>query len=88
MLVQCNKDCTYIINQYFLYTYLVCHYSYALRDSNINDANFDKLNTDIIPDIILVKKFYGCDKAARRRARMWKLKHIADEAFSMSTENK
>ncbi|XP_032682118.1 60S ribosomal export protein NMD3 [Odontomachus brunneus] len=60
---------------------------YALKDSNINDTNFDKLNGDIIPDIILVKKFYGYDKAARRRARVWKLKHIADEVVSMSTEN-
>ncbi|KMQ89212.1 60s ribosomal export protein nmd3 [Lasius niger] len=60
---------------------------YALKDSNINDTNFDKLSEDVVPDIVLVKKFYGHDKAARRRARVWKLKHIADEVFSMSTEN-
>lgn len=61
---------------------------YNLKDSNINDVNLDKLSEDTIPDIILVKKFYGHDKAARRRARIWKLKHLADEAISMSTENK
>lgn len=60
---------------------------YALKDSNINDANFDKLKEDMIPDVILVKKFYGYDKAARRRARVWKLKHIADEVVSMSSKN-
>ncbi|XP_029672295.1 60S ribosomal export protein NMD3 [Formica exsecta] len=60
---------------------------YALKNSNINDTNFDKLSEDAVPDIILVKKIYGHDKAARRRARVWKLKHIADEIFSMSTEN-
>ncbi|EZA53026.1 hypothetical protein DMN91_002939 [Ooceraea biroi] len=60
---------------------------YALKDSNINDTNFDKLNDDTVPDVILVKKFYGHDKAARRRARLWKLKHIVDEVVSMNTEN-
>ncbi|XP_015606312.1 60S ribosomal export protein NMD3 [Cephus cinctus] len=60
---------------------------YAIGDSNINDMNFDKLSRDIVPDIILVKKFYGHDKAARRRARVWKLKHLAEEVVSMSTEN-
>ncbi|XP_012231936.1 60S ribosomal export protein NMD3 [Linepithema humile] len=60
---------------------------YTLKDTNINDANFDKLSEDTIPDIILVKKFYGYDKAARRRARVWRLKHINDEVISMNTEN-
>ncbi|XP_066583452.1 60S ribosomal export protein NMD3 [Prorops nasuta] len=60
---------------------------YNLKDSNINDTNFDKLNQDMIPDIILVKKFYGNDKAAQRRARLWKLKHLAEEVVSMSTDN-
>jgi len=59
-----------------------------LKDSNINDTNFEKLSEDSIPDIILVKKFYSHNKAARRKARVWKLKHITDEVASMSTENK
>lgn len=61
---------------------------YAVGDSNINDVNYDKLNQDSIPDIILVKKFYGHDKSARRRARMWKLKRLAEDVVSLSTENK
>ncbi|KAI4492444.1 hypothetical protein M0804_002235 [Polistes exclamans] len=60
---------------------------YALSNSNINDDNFEKLNGDTVPDVILVKKYYGIDKAARRRARMWKLKHIADDIVSMNTDN-
>ncbi|XP_008556831.1 60S ribosomal export protein NMD3 [Microplitis demolitor] len=58
---------------------------YALADSNINDANFEKLSANEIPDVILVKKFYGHDKLARRRARVWKLKHLAEG--SMATDN-
>lgn len=60
---------------------------YAIGDSNINDLHFEKLNRDLIPDVILVKKFYGHDRSARRRARVWKLKHLAAEVVSMSTEN-
>ncbi|RZF49096.1 hypothetical protein LSTR_LSTR008382 [Laodelphax striatellus] len=48
---------------------------YSLSDSNINDENFEKLDQDKVPDVILVKKHYG-DKSARRRARLWKLKHL------------
>lgn len=67
---------------------LYSYFRYALGNSNINDDNFDKLDGDTVPDVILVKKFYGVDKAARRRARIWKLKHIADDIVSMSTDNK
>lgn len=35
-----------------------------------------------------MKKFYNHNKAARRKARVWKLKHITEEVASMSTENK
>ncbi|XP_049870141.1 60S ribosomal export protein NMD3 [Pectinophora gossypiella] len=51
---------------------------YNLGESNVNDANLDKLASDVVPDVFLVKKFYG-ERAARRRARTWKLKHMADE---------
>lgn len=62
--------------------------SYNLGDSNINDSNFDKLNDQSIPDVILVKKFYPRDSADRRRTRLWKLKHLAEESNSMNTDNK
>ena len=67
---------------------LNCNFSYAVGDSNINDSNYEKLSQDLVPDVILVKKFYGHDKSARRRARLWRLKHLAEDVISMSTENK
>lgn len=52
---------------------------YDLRDANVNNDDFDKLKADNVPDVILVKKFFG-DKDKRRRARKWKLKHLTDAA--------
>ncbi|KAL6268405.1 hypothetical protein P5V15_001540 [Pogonomyrmex californicus] len=61
---------------------------YNLKESNINDTNFEKLSEDSILDIILVKKFYDHNKAARRKARVWKLKHITNnDASNASTDN-
>ncbi|CAB0032427.1 unnamed protein product [Trichogramma brassicae] len=45
-----------------------------------------KLNQDLVPNVILVRKFYSNSKSARRRARMWKLKHIAEDV-DIGTEN-
>ncbi|XP_023316851.1 60S ribosomal export protein NMD3-like [Trichogramma pretiosum] len=59
---------------------------YALGEMNVNDPNFEKLNQDTVPNVILVKKFYGHNKSARRRARQWKLKHIADD-MDIGSEN-
>lgn len=53
-------------------------FRYNLGNSNVNDTNFDKLDRNIVPDVFLVKKHYG-EKAVRRRARNWKLKHMAEE---------
>lgn len=52
---------------------------YDLRDANVNNDDFEKLKSDIIPDIVLVKKSFG-DKDKRRRSRKWKLKHLTNEA--------
>ncbi|KAM3967174.1 LOW QUALITY PROTEIN: 60S ribosomal export protein NMD3 [Aphomia sociella] len=51
---------------------------YNLGNTNVNDANFDKLDRNVVPDVFLVKKHYG-ERSARRRARNWKLKHMAEE---------
>ncbi|XP_073991113.1 60S ribosomal export protein NMD3 [Rhodnius prolixus] len=45
---------------------------YTLNESNINDDNFEALNKDNVPDVILVKKYYG----GRIKKRAWKLKHL------------
>ncbi|XP_037936167.1 60S ribosomal export protein NMD3 [Teleopsis dalmanni] len=52
---------------------------YNLGDTNLNDPEFEKLTSDEIPDIILVRKCYS-DRQTRTNQRNWKLKHLADEA--------
>ncbi|XP_015784502.1 60S ribosomal export protein NMD3 [Tetranychus urticae] len=51
---------------------------YDMGNANWNDTYFEKFedaNRDNIPDVILVKKFFG-DRAIRKRLRRWKLKRI------------
>lgn len=51
---------------------------YDMANSNWNEPNFEKYeieNRGNIPDVILVKKFYG-DRSTRKRLRRWKLKRI------------
>lgn len=50
---------------------------YDLRDANINNDDFEKLKNENIPDVVIVKKYFG-DNCKRRRARKWKLKHLTD----------
>jgi nonsense-mediated mRNA decay protein 3 len=52
---------------------------FDLRDTVINNADFEKLNPDNIPDVIVIKKYFA-DKDKRRRMRKWKLKHLAKES--------
>lgn len=50
---------------------------FDLRDANVNNDDFDKLKTENVPDVVLVRKHFG-DKDRRRRMRKWKLKHLVD----------
>ncbi|XP_030749666.1 60S ribosomal export protein NMD3 [Sitophilus oryzae] len=52
---------------------------YNLDESNVNDSNFDKLNKENIPDVILVKKHFGDGAHKKRSHRIWKLKRLAEE---------
>lgn len=56
-------------------------------DANINDVHYEKLNKDRVPDVVLVKKFYG-DHSDRRNERLWKLKHLDEEATALDKGNK
>ncbi|KAJ8921812.1 hypothetical protein NQ315_008444 [Exocentrus adspersus] len=58
---------------------------YNLEDSNVNDANFEKIDRSNIPDVLLVKKHYG-DRSFRRRQRMWKLKRLAEGDTAFDSE--
>ncbi|CAG9809837.1 unnamed protein product [Chironomus riparius] len=52
---------------------------FDLRDSVINNDDFEKLNPDNVPDVIVIKKHFP-DKDKRRRMRKWKLKRLPKEA--------
>lgn len=59
---------------------------YDLQDANINNAEFDKLKQDSVPDLLLIKKYY--DKSARKQTRNWKLKHLTEDvALDTDIEN-
>ena len=49
--------------------------SFDLKNSNVNDRYLEDLNTDRLPDVVLVKKVYA-DKTIRNRKRRWRLKHM------------
>jgi nonsense-mediated mRNA decay protein 3 len=50
---------------------------YDLRNSNTNDAEFEKMKRSgaNFPDVVLVKKVFG-DHGTRQRRRKWKLKRL------------
>lgn len=58
---------------------------FDMSTSNVNDDNIDKMNTDHVPDVVLVKKVYA-DKATRNRRRRFKLRHLGldDETSSQN----
>lgn len=60
---------------------------YNIEDSNINDGNFNGLDSSKIPDVILVKKYYG-NRMDRLKKRNWKLKHLAEENMAINPDAK
>lgn len=52
----------------------------------MNDASFDKLESHTVPDVVLVKKYY--DRSERKRRRIWKLKHLAEEDTALVTDTR
>jgi len=48
---------------------------YDMAAYNLNNEEFDKLKESQVPDVILVKKFFG-NKMLRNRRRKWKLKSL------------
>uniref|UniRef100_A0A1B6DMT1 60S ribosomal export protein NMD3 OB-fold domain-containing protein n=1 Tax=Clastoptera arizonana TaxID=38151 RepID=A0A1B6DMT1_9HEMI len=48
---------------------------YLVAEANINNEHFDKLSSNVVPDVVLVKKMYS-DRATRRNKRKWQLKHL------------
>lgn len=69
--------------EYYVSSHLgaLCHagdsvMGYFIANSNYNSDLFDGLNTDHIPDVVLVKKLY---RRKTRKNRNWKLKRMAKE---------
>lgn len=60
---------------------------YNIEDANINDDNFDKLNKDRIPDLIIVKKLYSAMNE-RKSKRIWTLKHLSEDITAFDRGNK
>lgn len=58
---------------------------YNLCDSNVNDSNYEKLDSSRVADVVLVKKFYP-ERDNARRKRAWKLKHLAEETTALNME--
>lgn len=52
-----------------------------LSTINVNNPDFNKMNKENVPDVILVKKIYE-DRSSRHRKRKWKLKHLQIDAES------
>lgn len=63
-----------------------CVMGYNVGEANINDAEFEKLNANEIPDVILVKKCYNTERQTRAQQRLWKLKHLADDELEERTK--
>lgn len=55
---------------------------YNLEDANVNNDDFDKMNRDRMPDVVLVKKHYG-DASGRKNVRNWKLQHLNEEQTNL-----
>lgn len=55
---------------------------YDMTRSNFNDDNFDALNRNALPDVILVKKTYPA-RRRKHKTRAWKLAQLAKEEEEM-----
>ncbi|CAG2162212.1 unnamed protein product [Oppiella nova] len=65
--------------------------AFDINGANINEPNFEKYeknNSNKIPDVIVIKKYFG-DKVSRNRRREWKLRRIEiDKASDGSSANR
>lgn len=61
--------------------------AYHLEEANVNDDNFEKINKDRVPDVVIVRKHYGSDDY-RKKSRIWKLKHLSEHVTAFDRGNK
>lgn len=58
---------------------------FDLANCNLNDEHVNKMNSDRVPDVVLIKKNY--DRTKRQRRRNWKLKELARDKENMDTDD-
>ncbi|KAI1724768.1 NMD3 family domain-containing protein [Ditylenchus destructor] len=58
---------------------------FDVANSNLNNSVFEKVKTENVPDVVLVRKAY--DRANRSRKRQWKLKRLYDQVETESMQN-
>jgi nonsense-mediated mRNA decay protein 3 len=68
---------------YLLLYFAIIFLGYDIQNSNLNDATFDTVKQENIPDAVLVRKVY--DKSRRLRKRQWKLKRLYHQDEGAST---
>ncbi|KII67374.1 60S ribosomal export protein NMD3 [Thelohanellus kitauei] len=62
-----------------------CALGYDIKHANVNDSNFEKLNLDNLPNVILIKQSHS--KNERRFARKWRLKRLRQNDDSSVMES-
>ncbi|KAI9294535.1 NMD3-domain-containing protein [Neoconidiobolus thromboides FSU 785] len=53
-------------------------YGYDLTNSNLNDSNYDSLNQEHTPNIVLIKKSYS-NRRKKNKKRYWKVKSLVKD---------
>ena len=54
-----------------------------MTNSNLNNATFDSIKAEDVPDVVLIRKLY--DRTQRIRKRQWKLKRLYNRDDGNST---
>ncbi|XP_044523643.1 60S ribosomal export protein NMD3 [Gracilinanus agilis] len=58
---------------------------FDLANCNLNDEHANKMSSQHVPDVVLIKKSY--DRAKRQRRRNWKLKELDRDRETMDTDD-
>ncbi|XDA71311.1 hypothetical protein R6Z07F_001663 [Ovis aries] len=58
---------------------------FDLVNCNLNDEHVNKMKSDRVPDVVLIKKSY--DRSKRQRRRNWKLKELARDRENVDTDD-
>lgn len=59
---------------------------FNVEASNVNNTHFEAMNKDQLSDVLIIKKVFP-DRAARRRRRRWRLKHMDMEEEGNTDKN-